>query len=115
MIYRCLCEHLHLPGSWNPGKELAHFPAGYVRIDSGDGTQGRLEMAVLSHYDVRSDAAALCQSRNMKAQAAAQYFDELRKKYPVRREFPATTVSLSGSDNLLAGVLARLGFRVVRH
>ena len=115
MIYRRLCVYLHLSGSWSPDTELAHLPGRDVKIEAGVDTLAGLEMAVLSHYDVRSDAAALHQSLNMEAQAASRYFDELRRSYPVRREFPATTVSLSAADNPLAGILDRLGFRVASH
>ncbi|MGH8120583.1 MAG: 4-phosphoerythronate dehydrogenase, partial [Gammaproteobacteria bacterium] len=63
MIYHRLCEHLHLSGCWKPETVLVHFPETDVWIDAGVGTQDGLELAILSHYDVRSDAAALCQSR----------------------------------------------------
>ena len=111
MIYHCLCEYLHLPGAWRPEAELAHLPVKEIGIDGVVGALDGLEMAILTHYDVRSDAAALRASVNMPEPAAICYFDEFRKNYPVRREFAATTVRLSGGK--LAGMLEKLGFRVV--
>lgn len=113
MIYHRLCEHLQLPGAWRPEAELAHLPVKEIGINAGVGALDGLEMAILSHYDVRSDAAALRESVHMPAPAAICYFDELRKNYPVRREFAATTVRLS--DGKLADILGQLGFRVVSH
>jgi erythronate-4-phosphate dehydrogenase len=113
LIYRRLCEHLRVSGAWRPEAELAHAPVKEIGIDAGTGTLDGLEMAILTHYDVRSDAAALRESVPMPAQAAICYFDELRKNYPVRREFAATTVRIS--DGKLAGMLGSLGFMVVNH
>lgn len=113
MIYRRLCEHLQLPGAWRPEAELALLPVKEIRIDAGTDVLDGLEMAILSHYDVRGDAATLRESVHMPAPAAICYFDELRKNYPVRREFAATTVRISGGR--LAGMFEKLGFTVVNH
>ena len=115
MIYRSLCAHLHLSGSWRLETELAHLPVKELTIDADVGTLDGLEMVILSHYDVRGDAAALRQLLNVKGQEATRYFDELRKNHPVRREFAATTVHLFSAGKHLADVLGQLGFRVSSH
>ena len=112
MVYRRLCEHLHQSGFWRPEVELGQLPDREIRISAGMNVWDGLEMAILSHYDVRSDAAALRRMLNMNAQAASGYFDELRKNHPVRREFSATTVRLPDTENQLADTLGQLGFRV---
>ena len=112
MIYRRLCEHLQVPGAWRPEAERARLPGKEIGIGAGTGTLDGLEMAILSHYDVRSDAAVLREIVPMPAPEAMRYFDELRKNYPVRREFDATTIKIS--DGKLAGILGQLGFRVER-
>ena len=113
MIHRRLCEHLKVPGAWRPGEKLAGLPSKIIGIDAGSSLQDGLEMAILSHYDVRSDAAVLHQSVSMPAPEAMCYFDDLRKNYPVRREFDSTTIRLSGGK--LAGMLGQLGFNIVTH
>ena len=72
---------------------------------SGDGTA--LAEAILHTYDVLNDDARL--------RADPQSFERLRADYPLRREFPAYTVS--GKRNLSAAVLKQLsalGFAVKR-
>lgn len=113
MIHRRLCEHLQVPGDWRPEAELARLPVKEIGINAGSSMLDGLELAILSHYDVRSDAAVLRESASMPAQEAMCYFDELRKNYPVRREFDSMTIRIS--DGKLAGILRQLGFNVVTH
>lgn len=93
-------------------RELENFypaalpvPAQTLIEPSGDGTA--LAEAVLRAYDVLKDDARL--------RAEPQLFERLRGDYPLRREFPAYTVS--GGRNLSAAVLKQLsalGFAVER-
>ena len=69
-------------------------------------------MAVLASYDVRSDAASLRRLPEITMEQRGRYFDELRKNYPVRREFSSTVIKLSDSQNMLAEKLRQLGFKV---
>ena len=67
-------EALKLPGQ---DKQLFDLP-----VDAD-----MVELAVLQSYDVRSDAAALYNLENIAVKQRAEYFDSLRKHYPIRREF----------------------------
>jgi len=49
--------------------------------------------------------------RSLEGQNGGRFFDELRKRYPVRREFSSTILHLSAADSL-AKILGDLGFRV---
>ena len=40
------------------------------------------------------------------------YFDQLRKNYPIRREFPCYEVIVSDKRNSLVDTLSGLGFKV---
>lgn len=68
-----------------------------------------ISLAVLQSYDVRSDASALRHLLTLKGRDAALYFDDLRKNYPVRREFTKRLIHATGTDKNL---LRQLGFIV---
>ncbi|MBI4005610.1 MAG: 4-phosphoerythronate dehydrogenase [Gammaproteobacteria bacterium] len=72
-----------------------------------------MQMAVLAHYDVRSDSAALRRILEISEEQSGYYFDDLRRNYPVRREFPATTINVSPRKHTLSHKLKLLGFNVV--
>lgn len=71
-----------------------------------------IALAVLSHYDVRSDAASLRRLLEIDEDKRGYFFDQLRKNYPVRREFVATSVQLPPARPSLAGTLRAMGFTV---
>ena len=71
-----------------------------------------IKFAVLSHYDARSDGAALKMMLDLDNSQRGIYFDQLRKNYPVRREFPATRIHLNPNQSGIAEKLQALGFMV---
>jgi len=68
--------------------------------------------AVRAVYDIEEDDRALRQAALPDARARGAKFEELRRTYRERREFPNTTVSLNPPDGTLARKLQALGFRV---
>jgi len=86
-----------------------------IRITENLDMYNATHLAVLSHYDPRSDAASLRRLREISIQERANYFDALRKNYPVRREFPATVIHLSETTKGFANIYEQLGFRVELH
>ena len=63
-------------------------------------------------YDIRRDDVRLRRIRECKAGQAGQYFDNLRKEYPVRREFHNTKVVLEQPSPALARQVEGIGFRL---
>jgi erythronate-4-phosphate dehydrogenase len=61
-------------------------------------------------YDVRRDDAALRQMNQ--APNPNVYFDNLRKHYPIRREWRCVEIELPTAKTALAAQLRGLGFRV---
>ena len=101
MLYQALCLEQNI----DPKYHLANFlpPASIPAIEiNQDFSQILLNQLVKMVYDVRRDDAIFRQ------QLSIQGFDSLRKRYPVRREFSATTVTLLHND--LSDVPHRLGF-----
>jgi erythronate-4-phosphate dehydrogenase len=112
MIFESLCEFFSLDYKWNPVVELSTANSLELPLGSELDDQDAIQMAILASYDVRGDSASLRQLSAISFEQRSQYFDELRKNYPVRREFPATVFRLPEDRKTLAGKLRKLGFNV---
>ncbi len=107
MLYQALCQQINKAQQRNiePEYHLADFlpPASISLIEiKQDFNQILLNQLVKMVYDVRRDDAIFRQ------QLAMIGFDQIRKTYPVRREFSAVKVTLPSTTD--SDVLHRLGF-----
>jgi len=109
MIYRAACEHFGQSGQWRVADNL---PAGSVIECNESGVTAMLRAAVFSTYDIRADDACLRTMFSLPAGEQPAYFDQLRKEYPVRREFSTTSVLVDDADSECEPVLRGLGFPV---
>ena len=97
------------------GEDEAVFPEAEERRVSLSGQQDDLSaisMAILTSYDVRSDAAALRRMLEDNVTEQGAYFSELRNNYPIRREFSSLQVDLIDAEKTLSEKLQALGFPV---
>lgn len=107
MLYQALCDHITKQDSSSIEYkyQLVNFlpPANISMIKlNQEFNEVLLNQLVKMVYDVRRDDAIFRQ------QLASQGFDNLRKNYPVRREFSSVQVDLL--PNALSDVPHRLGF-----
>ena len=109
MIYQAACEHFGQSGQWRAADNL---PAGSVIECNESGVTAMLRAAVFSTYDIRADDACLRTMLSLPAGEQPAYFDQLRKEYPVRREFSTTSVLVDDADSECEPVLRGLGFPV---
>ena len=112
MIFGSICDFFKLDYKWNPIFELPAANSLELPLGSELDDQDAIQMAILASYDVRGDSASLRQLPGISIEQRGHYFDELRKNYPVRREFPATVFHLPEGRKTLAGKLKQLGFNV---
>ena len=63
-------------------------------------------------YDIEQDDAKLRQVLEMKEEKRSEYFNALRKNYPIRREFQNTKVVIKDKNSSLARKLKGIGFKV---
>ena len=112
MIYNAACSYLGLSQTWKPAGGL--LDAGLQEFNIADEVNDfdAIAMAVKAHYDVRSDAASLRRMLEVDSEQSGLYFDELRKNYPLRREFSATSVKLPPNHKNLVNQFLHLGFTV---
>jgi len=109
MIYQAACDYLGLPAlGWKAADDM---PEGRTVIQEETG-QDALKAAVFLSYDVRRDDRLLRKIMSLGADEQADYFDRLRKEYPVRLEFPCTTVMADGMNAALQQVLVEIGFNI---
>ncbi len=90
----------------DPGVPALHIAPGLDLMTA-------VQMAVLSSYDVRSDAIVLRRLAASDAATLARGFSEARNTYPLRREFPAHSVCLPpGTLQDTRSAMDALGFQV---
>ncbi|EIJ42375.1 phosphoglycerate dehydrogenase-like oxidoreductase [Beggiatoa alba B18LD] len=110
MIYNAACQYFAQPKYWSAQQSLAD-PA-LLRLRFSDTVQDNqaIYTAVTSVYDVRRDSDAL--RRGIYTDDPSEWFDLLRKQYPIRREFSSLTIQLPATKLALAYQLEGLGFQV---
>ena len=133
MIYQAACKHFSLETKYQINDFLPEPAVGQLTINPrGEPEQQVLHRAVNKIYRITEDDRKLRQLADVPTERRGEFFDGLRRNYPVRREFQNTTVllatesaeaeaekmdsSLRGNDMLraetIAGKLAGIGFRV---
>ena len=112
MIYRAACEYFGADPQWDVADALPAAPSIQLEVSMHDDMTAMIRSAVLDNYDVRADDARLRELQGLVSKERPDYFDRLRKEYPVRREFSETMVMIDGSTDDLEQVLCQLGFPV---
>jgi erythronate-4-phosphate dehydrogenase len=108
MIYQAICDHFQFTPKW---QVRDHLPMTTVtlRFSNQFTAQHALTTAILTSYDVRQDDAKL--RLIYQNPQPAVYFDNLRKHYPIRREFHSVMIQLPQSQHELAQQFTALGFQ----
>jgi erythronate-4-phosphate dehydrogenase len=111
-IYEAACKWLGTAPTWDPSPLLPEPECPEVAV-AGEGvdTQTAIRKAVLEVYDVRRDhrsMGALLETPDVERGAA---FDDLRKRYPRRREFLNTVATVTPTNAELEAMLAGIGFQ----
>lgn len=112
MVYEAACAHLGVAPRWTP--QLPTPPVPHIDLDaSGLAPEELLRQLVLRVYAIEEDDQRLRAAAAGDDTARRHAFDQQRKNYPMRREFPATTVSLTGASAALRAQVRDLGFALL--
>lgn len=112
-IYQAACEFLGVKPQWQIEKALPAIAAPLIRINENAGTiEKKLDTLIKRVYDIMADDHRLRASLMIDLSERARYFDELRRKYPVRREFHNYTVQAETIDHALLQQIRILGFQI---
>jgi len=110
MVYEAACRFLGIRPAW---KAEPHMPPPTVPFltlpPQGQSSEEALHSVVSAIYDICQDDQRLRAAGGHNPEA----FDDLRKHYPMRREFRFTTVSIPPSTpNTVRAPLSALGFQI---
>jgi len=112
IVYRKACAFLGVEPSYP--FTLPEPPVPEWHADAaGRSDEDVLREGVLRVYDIEGDSRRLKDSCVADDAARAAAFDQQRGKYPMRREYTATRVTLANASPALAGKLRGLGFQIV--
>ena len=113
MLYRAICEFFNIPDSLQIERSLPAHAIPVLELDTTTcSDQQLMAKAILTIYDILSDDRNLRQITQKKTAERGDYFDLLRKNYPVRREATNTLVNLTPHRKPLAEQLKLLGFKI---
>lgn len=104
MLYAAICDYLQQPPTWQADQNLPAAPLTHLSFSQNVEDNTAIYTAIMACYDVRRDYAAL--------RTASASFDNLRKNYPVRREFNCVEIKLPAEKSALAAQFKGLGFQV---
>jgi len=110
MLYQAVCRYFNCPPTWQMNTCLPESPLLRLTFSQAIDDLVAIRTAVLACYDVRRDDAAL--RLITKSPHPYLYFDELRKNYPMRREFNCVTIAVPPEKIELSKKLRALGFKV---
>lgn len=109
MVYRGACAFLGRTPDFRFG--LPPSPLPVWRTDCGGRhDEDVLRELVLAVYDIEADSRRLKESCCADAAARAAAFEAQRVRYPVRREFSATSVAAANASDKLRAKILGLGF-----
>jgi len=113
MIYRAACEHFGLEARHGAEDFLPEPAVRQLRVDPEQASEQEVLLDTVQQvYDIRQDDVRLRGIRVSRTGEGGTFFDNLRKEYPVRREFQNTCVVLKRACEPLGRKLAGIGFRV---
>ncbi|MFQ6048177.1 MAG: 4-phosphoerythronate dehydrogenase PdxB [Phycisphaerae bacterium] len=113
MIYQALCRHFGLQPTWDPQPLMPPPPLPRLELRAaGRQPEQIIRAAVKRVYDIEADDAALRGICRLQPEQRGDYFDRLRRDYPIRREFANTNLILINGDAKVSETLRALGFSV---
>lgn len=111
MIYRAVCEHFGLDPEFGVASFLPAPAVSEIRVDLDAGDmQNVINETVQQVYAINRDDFNTREILMVPEIERGRFFDDLRKNYPVRREFQNTRVLVKDKNNSFARKLRGVGF-----
>jgi erythronate-4-phosphate dehydrogenase len=113
MIYEAFCRHFGLEANKGIEDFLPEPEVGEIEIDPASGDeQELLRQAVQQVYVINRDDFNTREIAMVPEAERGKFFDDLRRGYPVRREFQNTRALLKSASESLSAKLGGIGFKV---
>ena len=111
MIYKAACEYFGLESKYGIEDFLPEPAVKQIEIDLDSGSEQEiLHQSVQQVYVINRDDFNTREIAMVPEETRGKFFDDLRKNYPVRREFQNTKVIVKDRSSTLAKKLAGIGF-----
>jgi erythronate-4-phosphate dehydrogenase len=110
MVYDALCRFTNQQNDWEP--KLPSVENNIIDVSSVKNLEEKLQLIFKQIYNVEKDDSEMREMIEMDNDSKADYFDNLRKDYPLRREFTNYNVLIEETDKQLRGVLEAFRFKV---
>jgi erythronate-4-phosphate dehydrogenase len=115
MIYKAVCEYFEVEPKYDLQDFLPEPAVSELKVNPNvTSDQDVLLSAVQKIYRVDKDDTRLRRMLDKPAENRGEHFDNLRKNYPVRREFQNTRVILKDMNSNLANKLIGIGFKEIK-
>jgi len=113
MIYKAVCDYCGIELAYGEESFLSAPVVDRLTVPPGlADEQMIMDDVVRKIYDIKKDDAALRDVLGLPADERAEYFVQLRKDYPIRREFEDIRIALGPGYELLADKLKGIGFKI---
>jgi erythronate-4-phosphate dehydrogenase len=111
MIYNAACKHFGLEPEFNAASFLPVPAVGEIKVGlDANEEQNIIHETVQQVYAINKDDFNTREILMVPEANRGRFFDDLRKNYPVRREFQNTKVIVKNEDSSLARKLKGVGF-----
>jgi len=114
MVHAAVRAFLGAAGGEPAAPSLPDHGGGTLRLTGPEDDTDAVTAAVLGSYDVRRDSASLMRILDLQEDRRGGFFEDLRNRYPLRREFPALRVNAEHCPDRLVRRLHALGFQMVK-
>ncbi|MBL1214637.1 MAG: 4-phosphoerythronate dehydrogenase [Ignavibacteriae bacterium] len=111
LIYDQFCKFLKIKPTWKP--ILPKVENSVIEANTNESVESVLNSIFTKIYQIENDTKQLKVSLNLSQKERGKYFDELRKKYKLRREFSNYSIKLKPFDETIAGILKSLNFEII--
>jgi erythronate-4-phosphate dehydrogenase len=112
MIYNAACEYFKIEPKHKIEDFLPPPKVPQITIEKiGPDLQQILHETVRQVYTINRDDFNTREIAMVEPEKRGRFFDDLRKNYPVRREFQNTTVILNQHSETLSNMLKGIGFK----
>jgi erythronate-4-phosphate dehydrogenase len=106
ILYKALCSFLNSSPLWVPEIPVPGRP--FIKLNGNSGTEDELFKAVDHIYKINEDDKNLRGVEN--SDEPGKYFDNLRKNYNLRREFPNFFIDIVPPNNELSEICRSFRF-----
>jgi len=110
MIYEAACRFLGVAPTQDARRYLPPPQVPRLKVTGPGTARDIVRRTVCRIYDIMADDARLREILRVPTEKRGQFFDGLRRNYPVRREFYNTALSFEGCPQAARAALLGLGF-----